>query len=560
MLHSGSRGIGNHDRAATSSPPRRKTWNDTASHLPDGDLSYFPEVRIVRRLCRSGSVGAGLRAFESAQDDGAVIDVLARALPPFAVDHRAINCHHNYVAREHHSARRVVTRKGAIRAAGASSASSRAAWAPALHRARHGQPRSLIRARMAPAGDVAPRSAKNFHRDDLERRPRGVECRKDDDVLDEIPGAYKDIDQVMANQADLVEIGRIRCAPVLCVEGALTPERPLPPAASAREDAGERRACAFNRSLPAPAIDCIDRHYSFIIMGFADQSGPPLQNEPTARRLAAPQFARNRAMKIAQEVRAGNVIMVGKNPMVVQKAEFTKSGRNASVVKMKLKNLLSGGGTETVYRADEKFDVIQLEKKEVTYSYFADPMYVFMDRSSTSTMSRRTTWATRSTISRTGCLRAHVLRGHARSRSSCPTSVVREIIYTEPAVKGDTSGKVMKPAKLAHRLRGAGSAVRHHRRHDRDRHAHRRIPPAGLSSQRSHGQRGLRGSVCFSSRGATPSGLPARGAHRPGTRMAGSSGHGDDNIPRDLSKPVAPERHCSSGASCPPRRTLRSAR
>src|SRR5512137_2161194 len=84
-------------------------------------------------------------------------------------------------------------------------------------------------------------------------------------------------------------------------------------------------------------------------------------------------------MKIAQEVRAGNVIMIGKDPMVVQKAEFTKSGRNASVVKMKLKNLLTGSGTETVYRADEKFDVIQLERKEVTYSYFADPLYVFMD-------------------------------------------------------------------------------------------------------------------------------------------------------------------------------------
>src|SRR4029077_5937452 len=84
-------------------------------------------------------------------------------------------------------------------------------------------------------------------------------------------------------------------------------------------------------------------------------------------------------MTIPLEIRAGNVIMVGKDPMVVQKAEFTKSGRNASVVKMKLKNLLSGSGTETVYRADEKFDVIQLERKEVTYSYFADPLYVFMD-------------------------------------------------------------------------------------------------------------------------------------------------------------------------------------
>src|SRR3954465_10759475 len=84
-------------------------------------------------------------------------------------------------------------------------------------------------------------------------------------------------------------------------------------------------------------------------------------------------------MKTAQEIRSGNVIMIGKDPMVVQRAEFNKSGRNASVVKMKLKNLLSGSGTETVYRADEKFDTVQLEKKEVTYSYFADPMYVFLD-------------------------------------------------------------------------------------------------------------------------------------------------------------------------------------
>jgi elongation factor P len=65
-------------------------------------------------------------------------------------------------------------------------------------------------------------------------------------------------------------------------------------------------------------------------------------------------------MKIAQEIRSGNVIMVGKDPQVVQKAEFSKSGRNASVVKMKLKNLLSGTATETVYRADEKFELVML--------------------------------------------------------------------------------------------------------------------------------------------------------------------------------------------------------
>src|SRR5674476_80138 len=84
-------------------------------------------------------------------------------------------------------------------------------------------------------------------------------------------------------------------------------------------------------------------------------------------------------MKIAQEIRAGNVIMVGKDPLVVQKAEFSKSGRNASVVKMKLKNLLSGSAMETVYRADEKFEMVMLERKQVTFSYFAEPSYVFMD-------------------------------------------------------------------------------------------------------------------------------------------------------------------------------------
>ena len=84
-------------------------------------------------------------------------------------------------------------------------------------------------------------------------------------------------------------------------------------------------------------------------------------------------------MKTAMELRAGNVVMIGKDPMVVQKAEFSKSGRNASVVKMKLKNLLTGSGMESVYRADDKFDTVTLDRKECTYSYFADPLYVFMD-------------------------------------------------------------------------------------------------------------------------------------------------------------------------------------
>ena len=62
-----------------------------------------------------------------------------------------------------------------------------------------------------------------------------------------------------------------------------------------------------------------------------------------------------------------------------QKTEYNKSGRNAAVVKMKMKSLLSGSASEAVYKADEKFDVVVLDRKECTYSYFADPMYVFMD-------------------------------------------------------------------------------------------------------------------------------------------------------------------------------------
>ena len=154
-------------------------------------------------------------------------------------------------------------------------------------------------------------------------------------------------------------------------------------------------------------------------------------------------------MKTAQEVRAGNVIMVGKDPMVVQKAEFSKSGRNASVVKMKLKNLLSGSGTETIYRADEKFDVVQLEKKEATYSYFADPMYVFMDGEFNQYEVEKDNMGEALNYLEDG-LPCEITFYQGRAISvELPNSVVREVTYTEPAVRGDTSGKVTKPAKIA---------------------------------------------------------------------------------------------------------------
>jgi elongation factor P len=155
------------------------------------------------------------------------------------------------------------------------------------------------------------------------------------------------------------------------------------------------------------------------------------------------------AMKTAQEVRAGNVIMIGKDPMVVQKAEFNKSGRNASVVKMKLKNLLSGSGTETVYRADEKFDLVQLERKEVTYSYFQDPAYVFMDAEYNQIEVDRENIGDAVHYLEEGLPCELTLYEGKPISVELPNSVVREITYTEPAVRGDTSGKVLKPAKLA---------------------------------------------------------------------------------------------------------------
>ena len=154
-------------------------------------------------------------------------------------------------------------------------------------------------------------------------------------------------------------------------------------------------------------------------------------------------------MKTAQEVRVGNVIMVGTDPMVVLKAEYNKSGRNSAVVKMKLKNLLTEAPNESIYRADDKFDVVVLEKKEVTYSYFADPMYVFMDADYNQFEVEAENMEDALHYLETG-MECDVRFYEGKPISvDIPNSVVREITYTEPAVKGDTSGKVMKPAKIS---------------------------------------------------------------------------------------------------------------
>lgn len=154
-------------------------------------------------------------------------------------------------------------------------------------------------------------------------------------------------------------------------------------------------------------------------------------------------------MKTAQEIRVGNVVMVGAAPMVVLKAEYNKSGRNAAVVKMKMKNLLTSAGQETVYKADDKFDVVVLEKKEVTYSYFSDPLYVFMDADFNQYEVEGENMGDALNYLQDGMACEVVFYNGKAISVELPTTIVREITYTEPAVKGDTSGKVLKPAKIA---------------------------------------------------------------------------------------------------------------
>lgn len=154
-------------------------------------------------------------------------------------------------------------------------------------------------------------------------------------------------------------------------------------------------------------------------------------------------------MKIAQEIRAGNVIMQGKDPMVVLKTEYSRGGRNSATVRMKLKSLLNNFNTEVVFKADDKIDQIVLDKKDCTYSYFAEPMYVCMDAEYNQYEVEAENMGDTLNYLEDGMpLEVVFYEGKAIS-VELPTTVEREITWTEPAVKGDTSGKVLKPAKIA---------------------------------------------------------------------------------------------------------------
>ena len=222
MLHSGSRGIGNMIGSYFIEKAKRR-MEQFSIHLPDRDLAYLTEgdddfedyVEAVH-WAQDYALENRRLMMESA------IAALRRHIPVnFTLTREAINCHHNYVEKESHFGRNLwVTRKGAIRARRGDLGIIPGSMGQRSYIVRgkgelesycscsHGAGRRMSRTQARNAFTVA----------DLVRQTQGIECRKDKMVLDEIPSSYKDIDEVMANQRDLVEVVHTLKA-VLCVKG-----------------------------------------------------------------------------------------------------------------------------------------------------------------------------------------------------------------------------------------------------------------------------------------------------------------------------------------------------
>lgn len=224
MLHSGSRGIGN--RIGSYFIERAKElcerWH---VQLPHNDLAYLPDADPIFEDYFHAVGWAQYYANQNRQlMMKAAMTAIQRSLGrvlPLEVAEFAVNCHHNYVAVENHYGSNVyVTRKGAVRARagdlgiipgsmGARSFIVRGKGNPeSFDSCSHGAGRCMSR------GEARRR----FSAEDLANQTHGVECRKDADVVDEIPGAYKDIQTVMDNQSDLVEIVA-ELKQLLCVKG-----------------------------------------------------------------------------------------------------------------------------------------------------------------------------------------------------------------------------------------------------------------------------------------------------------------------------------------------------
>jgi tRNA-splicing ligase RtcB len=223
MLHSGSRGVGNRIGSyfIELAKEEMRRWH-IDRFLEDQDLAYLVEngphfndyIEAVHWAQKFAEVNRQVMMRH-------VLRALQHVLPAFTAESMAINCHHNYVAKENHFGANVyVTRKGAVRARkddlgiipgsmGAKSFIVRGKGNPdSLHSCSHGAGRRMSRTQ----------ASKTFTLDDHAKATAHVECRKDVGVLDETPGAYKDIDAVMAAQTDNVEIVHT-LRQIVCVKG-----------------------------------------------------------------------------------------------------------------------------------------------------------------------------------------------------------------------------------------------------------------------------------------------------------------------------------------------------
>jgi tRNA-splicing ligase RtcB (3'-phosphate/5'-hydroxy nucleic acid ligase) len=221
MLHSGSRGIGNvmgrYFIAAAQKDMRRHQAN-----LPDRDLAYFSEGSpLFDDYVEAVGWAQDYARLNRKEMMRLVLEALKQHLPPFKLDGEAINCHHNYLEEETHFGEKLfITRKGAISARegelgiipgsmGAHSFIVRGLGNPqSFCSCSHGAGRRMSRTE----------ARRRFNKHDVADQTQGVECRKDNGVIDEIPAAYKDIDTVMDNQRDLVEVVHT-LKQVMCIKG-----------------------------------------------------------------------------------------------------------------------------------------------------------------------------------------------------------------------------------------------------------------------------------------------------------------------------------------------------
>ena len=221
MLHSGSRGLGNVIGTYFIELAKKEAQH-RFGHVPDKDLSYFAEGSASFNDYVEAVEWAQEYAFENRREMmRLILEAIRPLLPPFQMTKEAINCHHNYVSQETHFGEHLlITRKGAIRAGqdelgiipgsmGARSYIVKGKANPdSFCSCSHGAGRKMSRSK----------AKLLFGQEDLIQQTQGIECRKDSGVIDEIPSAYKDIDQVMANQSDLIEIVHT-LKQVLCIKG-----------------------------------------------------------------------------------------------------------------------------------------------------------------------------------------------------------------------------------------------------------------------------------------------------------------------------------------------------